>query len=79
MKNERYFLCPAIWFSGFLGCGAFVHLVRLLFRLPLTVGSFEVPLGFSALIVVFFGILSGALLYLGCKKPCCSGSQEGEP
>lgn len=63
--------CPALWFSGFFGLGAVVHLVRLLLRVPVIVGTWHVPLRFSALAVAIFGGLSLALLYAACRRPCC--------
>ena len=63
--------CPALWFSGFFGLGTLVHLVRLLFRVPVILGTWHVPLRFSALAVVVFGALSLGLLYAACKRPCC--------
>lgn len=63
--------CPAVWFSGFFGLGAVVHLVRLLLRFPLIVGTFEVPLRMSLVLVIVLGGLSLGLLYMGLRRPCC--------
>ena len=63
--------CPATWFSGFFGLGALVHLGRLILRIPLTVGDFQVPLGLSLALVIVLGGLSLGLLYLGIRRPCC--------
>ena len=68
-KNEGV-VCRAIWFSGFFGLGAVVHLVRLVFHVPVTLGTWAVPFGFSAVLVLVFGGLSAGLLYVGCKRPC---------
>ena len=62
--------CPAIWFSGFFALGALVHFVRLMLRVPLVVGTFEVPLTASALVALGMGALSAGLLVLGLKRPC---------
>ena len=70
MENKPL-ACPAIWFSGFFGFGAFVHLVRLILKFPVTIGSFAVPLRMSLMAAVVLGALSVVLLILGCKKPCC--------
>ena len=74
MEKNKLF-CPAIWFSGFFGLGALVHLVRLVLRVPLMVGSHEIPLMTSAFVVLVFGGLSIGLLILGCKRPCCSNAR----
>ena len=74
--HERRF-CPAVWFSGFFGLGALVHLIRLFLRFPLSVGDFEVPLATSLVLVLLLGGLSIGLLYVGLKRPCCrEGSGE---
>lgn len=65
-------ICPAVWFSGFFGLGTLVHLVRLILRFPLVVGSYEVPLAVSGLLVLVLGALSIGLLFVGWIRPCCS-------
>ena len=69
MEKEKF--CPAIWFSGFFGLGAFVHLVRFIVRFPLIVGNIEVPLGTSLVLAIVLGGLSAGLLYFGLRRPCC--------
>lgn len=76
MEKDKPLACPAIWFSGFFGLGALVHLVRLVLRFSLVVGGNEIPLMTSAILVVVLGGLSLGLLVLGCKRPCCP--REGE-
>lgn len=76
MVKDKPLACPAIWFSGFFGLGALVHLVRLVLRFPLIVNGYAVPLTASAILVVVLGGLSVGLLVLGCKRPCCP--REGE-
>lgn len=71
MQGEEHRFCPAVWFSGFFGLGALVHLVRLFLRFPLIVGTFEVPLGMSLVLVILLGGLSLGLLYVGLRRPCC--------
>lgn len=63
--------CPAIWFSGFFGLGAIVHMVRFILRFPLVVGTFEVPLSLSLALALGLGAVSLALLYVGVRRPCC--------
>ena len=72
MKEKRG-CCPALWFSGFFGLGLVVHTVRLIFQVPVTIGTFAVPLSLSVLAMIIFGALSGGLFYLGCKKFSCGG------
>ncbi len=64
--------CPALWFSGFFGMAALVHLVRLLLRVQVIAGTRRIPLRLSVAIVLIAGALSVALLYTGCKRPCYS-------
>ena len=71
MKESEHRFCPAVWFSGFFGLGALVHLVRLLLRFPLIVGDFEVPLAMSLVLAIVLGGLSVGLLYVGLRRPCC--------
>ncbi len=71
MEEHKTKICPAVWFSGFFGLGAVVHLVRLLFRFPLVVGTFDVPLKVSLILVILLGGLSIGLLYVGARRPCC--------
>ena len=71
MENKPL-ACAMIWFSGFFGLGATGHLIRLLLKLPVTLGTFEVPLVLSAVLAVGLGALSVGLLFLACKKSCCS-------
>ncbi len=72
METKERLVCPAIWFSGFFGLGTLVHLIRLLLGFPVAISHWVVPLRVSAVLVVVFGGLSAALLYLGCKWPCCA-------
>ena len=69
MEKKRSAFCLAIWFSGFFCLGAVVHMARLLLRVPVAIGTWNVPLRFSAVLVIFFGTLSAWLLYSGCKRP----------
>ena len=71
MEAQPKKFCPAVWFSGFFGLGALVHFIRLVLRMPLTVGTFEIPLGLSLVLVIVFGGLSLGLFYVGVRRPCC--------
>ena len=70
MEKDEHRFCPALWFSGFFGLAAVVHLVRLLFKVPVTIRGWAVPLHLSAAAVLVAGGLSAALFYIGCKRPC---------
>ena len=70
MEREKSKFCPAIWFSGFFGLGAVVHLVRFLLQVPVMIGTFEVPLKLSAVLFLMLAGLSAGLLILGLKRPC---------
>ncbi len=62
-----------VWFSGFFGLAALVHLVRLLFQVPLVLGGRSVPMAVSVIIVLVAGILSLRLLSVGRGGgSCCS-------
>ncbi len=63
--------CAPIWFSGFFGLGAIMHLVRSVLKFPLVVNNFEVPLSLSLTLAVVLGALSLVLLYVGCRPACC--------
>lgn len=52
----------ATWVSGFFGIAGLLHLTRAFFRVPLRVGTYEVPLAVSAAVgAVFLGISAGLL------------------
>jgi hypothetical protein len=70
MENEKARFCPALWFSGFFGLGAVVHVVRLITGFSVVIGGREIPLEFSGVAVIVFGILSVGLLILSLKRPC---------
>jgi len=75
MTHEKK-LCPAIWFSGFFGLGAVMHLARSILRFPLVVNNYEVPIVLSVTLAVVLGAISLALLYVGCRKPCCKKEEK---
>jgi len=51
-----------IWFSGFFAAAALAHLIRSIFHLPMTIGTFDVPISFSVGVFVAAGVISIALL-----------------
>ncbi len=69
MSNNKKF-CPAMWMSGFFGLGFMVHLMRLIFRVPITIGETPLSMVASGVIVVVFGLFSAGLLALSLKRPC---------
>ncbi len=73
-KNDRSALA-AIWFSGFFGLGTVVHLIRLILRVPVTLGTWAVPLKASGILVLVFGALSFWMLRAGCGQSCCSSNK----
>ena len=75
MERKERPICPAVWFSGFFGLGTLVHLLRLIFKVPITIGTWVVPLGLSGVLVIVLGALSVGLLYAGCKRPCCASKE----
>ena len=72
MEKGDHSVCPAVWFSGFFGLGTLVHLLRLLFQVPVNIGGWQVPLSVSGILVLVLGGLSAGLLYVGCRRPGCS-------
>ncbi len=68
MENKKSGM--SVWFSGFFGLGATVHLIRLLLRFPVTIGTWQVPMSVSVAIAVVFGALSLFLLKAGCCGRC---------
>lgn len=73
MEKAKVKFCPAMWFSGFFGLGAFVHLVRLTMHFSVVIAGHEIPLSFSAVAASVFGVLSIGLLIVSLKRPCESG------
>ena len=67
--------CPAMWFSGFFGLAALVHLVRFFVGFSIMIVGREVPLELSGLIALITGILSVGLLILSLKRPCDAGKE----
>ena len=65
-----------VWFSGVFGAGAIAHILRLVFRVPVTIGNFQVPMELSVWVAVAAVVLSLALL--GVCPCCCAGNKCGK-
>lgn len=66
-------LCPALWFSGFFGLGAVIHLTRGLFGFDLPAS--QMPAGTNIITALVLGAVSGGLLVLSFKRVC--GKKNG--
>ncbi len=73
MEKMKSKFCPAMWFSGFFGLGALVHLMRYLFGFGLIVNGHAISLRVSGIFALVAGILSVSLLIVSLKKPCETG------
>ena len=52
----------ATWVSGFFGIAGLLHLARFFFRIPVRIGTYDVPLTVSICVgVVCLGISAGLL------------------
>lgn len=60
----------AVWFSGFFGIAAILHALRVLFQLPVVIGTWQVPVRISLVIAIVFGLISLGLLKGGCCRSC---------
>ena len=58
--------CAAMWWSGFFALAAVVHVVRLVARAEVQIGTFVVPMGVS----IGVAIVAGTLSLIFCKKGC---------
>ena len=74
---EKSKFCPALWFSGFFGLGALVHLIRLVTGFSVVIAGREIPIAFSAVAALVFGVLSVGLLIVSIKRPCETGKDKG--
>ncbi|OGX29306.1 MAG: hypothetical protein A3B78_01305 [Omnitrophica WOR_2 bacterium RIFCSPHIGHO2_02_FULL_67_20] len=54
----------ATWVSGFFGIAGLLHLARFFFRVPVRVGTYEVPFAVSIAVGVAFVGLSAGLLWI---------------
>ena len=71
MEKDKCCKLTAVWVSGFFGLGAVVHGMRLLLRVPVTVGAWAVPLRISAVLVLLFSALSVGLLWAAYRGSVC--------
>lgn len=67
---EKSKFCPAMWFSGFFGLGALVHLVRAILGFSLVIGGVEISVGTSMVLAVILASVSAGLLAVSLKRPC---------
>ena len=58
----------ATWVSGFFGIAGLLHVARFFFRLPVRVGTYDVPLMVSVLVGVAFIGISAGLLWFEAKR-----------
>ena len=78
MEHTKAKFCPAMWFSGFFGLGAFVHLVRSILGFGLVVAGHEISVSLSIALAIVLGVLSIGLLVISMKRPCESGHGCGK-
>ena len=73
MLRRKCKCCVSMWWSGFFTLAAVVHILRLAFRVPVQLGTWHVPMGFSVDVV----IVAGFLVFIFCRKGCeacdCTG------
>ena len=58
--------CGMMWWSGFFGLAALMHLIRLIVRANVQVNGFTVPMTASIAILAVAAVLS----FIFCKKGC---------
>lgn len=58
----------ATWVSGFFGIAGLFHLARFFFRVPLRVGTYDVPLMVSVGVGVAFVGISAGLLWIEAQR-----------
>jgi len=54
--------------SGFFGIAGLLHLARFFFRVPVRVGTYDVPLMVSVLVGVVFAGISAGLLWIEVQR-----------
>ncbi len=64
--------CVFSWLSGFFALASLIHIVRLIAKAQVQIGSFAVPMNVSILVAVIAGLLSLAFCRMGCKACNCS-------
>jgi len=68
--------CKFAWWSGFFAFAAVVHMVRLIARVQVQIGSWSVPMGLSIAVAVVAGALSIILCKAGCGACGCSSGSK---
>ena len=58
----------ATWVSGFFGIAGLVHLARFFFRVPVRLGTYDVPVAVSLTVGVVFTGISAGLLWIEMQK-----------
>lgn len=58
----------ATWVSGFFGIAGLLHVARFFFRIPVRVGTYEVPLTVSVLVGAAFIGISAGLLWIEVQR-----------
>ena len=58
----------ATWVSGFFGIAGLLHVARFFFRVPLRVGTYDVPLTVSVGVGVAFLGISAGLLWIEVQR-----------
>jgi len=68
-----------MWWSGVFALAAFVHLIRAIIGLPLTVGTVSVPVWLSWIVASLAGLASGWLMQRALTADtCCHTARAGE-
>ena len=58
----------ATWVSGFFGVAGLLHLVRLVVRVPIRIGTYDVPLAVTLVVGLGCLALSAALLWVEVQR-----------
>ena len=58
----------ATWLSGFFGITGVLHLARLVFRVPVRIGTYDVPLAVTVSVGVMCLALSAGLLWIEAQR-----------
>ena len=67
--------CNLSWLSGFFAFAAIAHIVRLIARMPMQIGSWAVSMNLS----IGVAVVAGALSLILCKKSCAACHCAGGP
>ena len=58
----------ATWLSGFFGIFGLLHLARLIVRIPIRLGTYDVPLAVTAVVGVACLAISTGLLWIEVQR-----------